>query len=106
MSDEILRPLLAESSSIFYQLQMASGSDINLQMSKQYRSVIRTSLNKLQEALTGHIEDPEREKQLETFITIFYSIEYLWHLIELLLIDKHSTVSVVPNLMEWVRFFL
>lgn len=108
LEDQILRPLIAEASSIFYTLQMATSefaSDINLQISKQYRSVIRACLNKLQDSLGEAINEPEVRK-LETHITIFYSIEYLWQLIELLLIDKHSTISVVPNLLDWVKRLL
>lgn len=70
-----------------------------LRTSRAYRSAIRATLNKLQEAAA----ESDQAGQYENFITIFYSIECLWHLCEFLLID-HSTVTVVPNLLEWVSF--
>lgn len=102
--NEIVRSLVAESSSIFYNLQVVKekSNDIYLQTSKVYRSAIRSTLNKLQEAIGDDETNQEDEvKKYENFITIFYSIECLWHLCEFLLIDR-STISTVPNLLEWV----
>ena len=103
LDDEILRSLVAESCNIFYNLQSlkSKSNDLFLQTSRVYRSAIRATLNKLQEAI---IDDSGENdiKTYESYITIFYSIECLWHLCEFLLIDR-STMSVVPNLLEWVR---
>ena len=104
LDDPIVRSLVTESSNIFYNLQTAKNktNDIYLRSSRAYRSAIRTTLNKLQEAASEDIVDQEDVRKYESFITIFYCIECLWHLCEFLLID-HSTLSVVPNLLEWVR---
>lgn len=104
LDDEIVRSLVAESSNIFHNLQVVkeSSNDVYFQTSKVYRSAIRSTLNKLQEVLGDEETDMEDIKKYENFVTIFYSIECLWHLCEFLLIDR-STISVVPNLLEWVK---
>lgn len=103
LDDEIVRSLVAEASNIFHNLQVVKEktNDIFLQASKIYRSSIRSTLNKLEEEAGDDETDPEDIKKYESYITIFYSIECLWHLCEFLLIDR-STNSVVPNLLEWV----
>lgn len=103
LDGSIVRSLVSESSSIFYNLQTAKdkSGDIFLKTSRAYRSAIRTTLNKLQEAALDDTASSEDVKKYENYITIFYSVECLWHLCEFLLID-HSTISVVPNLLEWV----
>jgi nuclear pore complex protein Nup85 len=99
----MVRSLVAESSSIFYNLQTFKdkSNDVFLQTSRIYRSAIRSTLNKLEEAALYDGADEEEVQKYESFITIFYSIECLWHLCEFLLIDR-STNSIVPNLLEWV----
>jgi nuclear pore complex protein Nup85 len=105
LDDSIVRSLVSESSNIFYNLQTAKdkSNDIFLRTSRAYRSAIRTTLNKLQEAIEDvDVTSLDDVRKYENFVTIFYSIECLWHLCEFLLID-HSTMSVVPNLLEWVN---
>ncbi|XP_070505263.1 nuclear pore complex protein Nup75 [Chironomus tepperi] len=104
LDDEILRSLVAESCNIFYNLQSlkTKSNDLFLQTSRVYRSAIRATLNKLQEAVIDDCDESDIKKY-ESYITIFYSIECLWHLCEFLLIDR-STMSVVPNLLEWTKF--
>lgn len=106
LDDEIVRGLVAETCNIFYNLQIAKekSNDVFLQTSRIYRSAIRSALNKLQEVVTEAGVSQNDVKKYENFITIFYSIECLWHLFEFLLIDR-STMSVVPNLLEWVIVF-
>lgn len=102
LDDPIVRSIVSESNTIFYSLQIAKDktNDFYLQTSRVYRSTIRSTLNKLQEACS-EAADPDDIRKYRNYITIFYSIECLWHLCEFLLIDN-STVSVVPNLLEWV----
>lgn len=102
LEDEILRSLVGESCNIFYNLQSIKNksNDLFLQTSRVYRSAIRSTLNKLQETIIDECDESDIKKY-ESYITIFYSIECLWHLCEFLLIDR-STLSVVPNLLEWV----
>jgi nuclear pore complex protein Nup85 len=103
LDDPIIKTLVSESNSIFYNLQKLKkrSNDCYLMSSRAYRSAIRTMLNKLQEK----IEDDEQMgldvSKYENFVTIFYSVECLWHLVEILLIDQVSS-SIVSGLIEWV----
>jgi nuclear pore complex protein Nup85 len=103
LDDPIVKTLISESNSIFYNLQKLKkrSNDCYLMTSRAYRSAIRTMLNKLQEK----IEDDEQlgldVAKYENFVTIFYSVECLWHLVEILLIDQVSP-SIVSGLIEWV----
>ena len=104
VDEPVVRSLIAESSNIFFNLQSKKpkSADTYLQTSKIYRSAIRSCLNKLQDVL-NQSTDIEDVKKYENYVTIFYSIECVWHLCEFLLIDKHSSICCVPNLLEWVR---
>lgn len=103
LDDSIVRSLVSESSIIFHNLQTTKikTNDIFLRTSRAYRSAVRMTLTKLKDAV-GEDEEPENVRKFENYSTIFYSIECLWHLCEFLLID-HSTLSIVPNLLEWVN---
>lgn len=100
--EPILRCLLAESNSVFQDLQqqLAAGESVDMiKISKTYRSIIRSNLQKLQKV----VED-DADHLCHNLITIFYSIECLWHLCEIFLIDSSQTNSTVPHLIDWVRF--
>lgn len=104
IDEPVIRSLIAESSNIFFNLQSKKpkSTEAFLQTSKTYRCAIRSCLNKLQEVL-NESTDIEDVKKYENYVTIFYSIECVWHLCEFLLIDKHSSVCCVPNLLAWVK---
>lgn len=109
--DPILRELLAEASVVFSNLQSLQPGNQKqtnkiqlLKISRSYRSIIRACLAKLQETESSNDESIAYRKKLENYITIFYSIECVWHLIEILLIDTTPTNFVVPSLLEWIRF--
>lgn len=104
LDDDSVRTLVAESNSIFYNLQnlRKKSSENYLSTSRAYRSAIRTMLNKLQEKIEDEMSAIDSKNYYEMLVTIFYSVECLWHLIEICLIDQTS-ISVVPGLLEWVR---
>ncbi|XP_058456461.1 nuclear pore complex protein Nup75 [Malaya genurostris] len=107
LDEPILRSLVTECSNVFLNLQLvknsASGASIDyLKISRSYRSAIRACLEKLQDLLTN-TKLPDSE-QYQNYVTIFYSVECIWHLIEILIIDTSSVNAVVPNLLDWVRF--
>lgn len=56
-----------------------------LKHSKQYRSILRACIESLQ-YISGKALSDKRES-LENFLTIFYQIECVWHLTEILYID-------------------
>ncbi|XP_017774587.1 PREDICTED: nuclear pore complex protein Nup85 [Nicrophorus vespilloides] len=104
----ILRRLVTESMGIFLNLQTVvenKPSDYKQhlqQFSVQYRSVIRASLENLRDEVlraTG-----EERETLQNFITIFYSVECIWHLCEILYIENIPGHVVIKHLLEWVRF--
>jgi len=57
-----------------------------LKHSKQYRSILRACVENLQEILP---KEPLSEEKtiLENFLTIFYQVECIWHLTEILYVD-------------------
>lgn len=52
--------------------------------SKQYRSILRACVESLQDAAENKSDDREL---YENFLTIFYNVECVWHLTEILYID-------------------
>ncbi|XP_055531469.1 nuclear pore complex protein Nup75 [Wyeomyia smithii] len=107
LDEPILRSLVSECSNVFLNLQLVKNStpaaSIDyLKISRSYRSAIRACLEKLQDLLTTtKLRDPE---QYQNYVTIFYSVECIWHLVEILIIDASSVNAVVANLLDWVRF--
>lgn len=101
--EPILRGLLAESNSIFQEMQQQSkvvgARPDYLRISQTYRSVIRSCLQKLQRC-----NENNANQLYDDYITIFYSIECLWHLCEIFLIDSAPNSIAVPHLNEWIRF--
>ncbi|XP_037807041.1 nuclear pore complex protein Nup75 [Lucilia sericata] len=106
--DPILRSLIAEANSTFVALQSLKkkGSKADYtKISRTYRSIIRACLEKLQDAAgNAELEMPEKYEKYQHFISIFYSIECIWHLSEILFLDQTASNVIVPQLLEWVRF--
>lgn len=105
----VLRSLLAEANNIFHDLQDRAKAGLSqseyLKISQSYRCIIRECLQKLQrEAELDNETKTDSETQYEDYITVFYSIECIWHLCEIFLINTTSSNLVIPQLMEWVRF--
>lgn len=106
----ILRKLVNESNGTFISLQKAAETAKNsdsqvelLKLSRQYRSIIRVCIESLQDASNKATDGIEKNNYLSQ-ITIFYSVECIWHLCEILFIDNIPGDVVLPFLMEWVRF--
>lgn len=106
--DPILRSLIAEANSTFVAVQSLKKKGTKAdytKISRTYRSIIRACLEKLQDAAgNAEIEMPEKYEMYQHFITIFYSIECIWHLSEILFLEQTSSNVIVPQLLEWVRF--
>lgn len=105
-SDPILRSLIAESNSVFLNIQQAAKQQSvkpdYLKFSRTYRSIVRACLKNLQDEINSSSDVDTTE--YENYITIFYSVECVWHLCEILLIDPAPMNVVVPHLLDWVRF--
>lgn len=88
----VLRKLVNESNGTFLNLQAAvlsksfNPQDDLLNFSRQYRSIIRACLENLQEDILKAKTNDERD-DVQNLITIFYSVECIWHLCEILFIN-------------------
>lgn len=105
----VLRALLSEASNIFVELQQAvENSEIkpNFQkVSVTYRSTIRACLENLQQLVQQQDStNIEQQDKYQSFMTILYSIECIWHLCEKLFLNKTNEGLVLQQLLEWVRF--
>lgn len=104
----IFRKFVNESNRSFLDLQniigekTANKNNELLRISRQYRSVVRACLEDLH-ADISKAEQAERET-LQDYITIFYSVECIWHLCEILFIASIPGNVVLPFLLEWIRF--
>lgn len=78
-------------------LQKKGSKQEYVKLSRTYRSIIRACLEKLQEAVST-------SEEYQSFITILYTIECIWHLSEILFIDPTPSNIVTPQLLEWTRF--
>lgn len=100
-NEPILRGFLAETNSIFQEVQAQSRMNAPqkeyLKKSHAYRSVLRSCLEKLQ-------NEVDTDPIYEDYTTIFYSVECIWHLCEIFLIDPSPSKNPVPHLIEWIRF--
>lgn len=104
----ILRKLVNESNGVFSAVQaLIKDKEVDqktelFKSSIQYRSIIRACLENLQEEIIKS-DDFEKE-ELQSFVTIFYSIECIWHLCEILFVNSIPGNLVLPQLLEWIRF--
>lgn len=101
-----LRKLVNESNGVFLSIQKIKqcSGDVKpelLKHSKQYRSILRACIESLQD-ICGKSAD--KKESLENFLTIFYQIECVWHLTEILYIDVVPGDVVLPQLLEWIKF--
>ncbi|XP_031849160.1 nuclear pore complex protein Nup75 [Nomia melanderi] len=102
-----LRKLVNESNGVFLSIRKIklSSGDVRpelLKHSKQYRSILRACIESLQDICGKSLSD--KRESLENFLTIFYQIECVWHLTEILYIDVVPGDVVLPQLLEWIKF--
>ncbi|XP_054258211.1 nuclear pore complex protein Nup85 [Macrosteles quadrilineatus] len=101
--DPIIRKLVNEANGTFIAGQkVISGSGAKqeaLKLSRQYRSVIRACIEDLQKVSKKSINDFYKE-----YLAIFYNIELIWHLTEIMFVNALPGDIVLPHLQEWIRF--
>ncbi|XP_058805401.1 nuclear pore complex protein Nup85 [Phymastichus coffea] len=104
-----LRKLVNESNGVFLSVQKIRCSPTAndsrpemLKYSKQYRSILRACVEELQDL--AEKSTPEKKTMYENFQTIFYNVECVWHLTEILYVDVIPGDVVLPQLLDWVRF--
>ncbi|CAG9820063.1 unnamed protein product [Phaedon cochleariae] len=105
----ILRKLVNESHGVFLAVQtLMTSKTVNqrielFKLSRQYRSIIRACLENLQDEIMKSGDGVEKE-ELQNYITVFYSIECIWHLCEILFVEVMPGNLVLTQLLEWIRF--
>lgn len=106
--EPILRKLINEANGTFLSVQELMASNLPdykaelLKLSRQYRSIIRACLENLQDEAV--CDKTNYKEELQNYITIFYSVECIWHLCEILFVENIPGGVVLPHLLEWVRF--
>lgn len=106
--EPILRKLVNEANGTFLSVQELISnnvldSKVELQkLSCQYRSIIRACLENLQDEAMR--DKTNYKEELQNYITIFYSVECVWHLCEILFVENIPGGVVLPHLLEWIRF--
>ncbi|KAF5289717.1 hypothetical protein FQA39_LY03634 [Lamprigera yunnana] len=106
--EPILRKLVNEANGTFLSVQELMISNVPhfkeelLKLSRQYRSIIRACLENLQDE--ANREKSQYKEELQNYITIFYSVECVWHLCEILFVDNIPGGIVLSHLLEWIRF--
>lgn len=101
--DPVIRKLVNESNGTFLAGQkitpLAGPRQETLKLSRQYRSIVRACIENLQD-----IVKTSESEQYQQYIAIFYNIEFIWHLCEILYVDIVLGDTVLPQLVEWIRF--
>ncbi|KAF5288343.1 hypothetical protein FQR65_LT12078 [Abscondita terminalis] len=106
--EPILRKLVNEANGTFLSLQEVILNKVLdskvelLKLSCQYRSIIRACLENLQDEVVR--DKTNYKEELQNYITIFYSVECIWHICEILFVDNIPGDVVIPHLLEWIRF--
>uniref|UniRef100_A0A182LWP5 Nuclear pore complex protein Nup85 n=1 Tax=Anopheles culicifacies TaxID=139723 RepID=A0A182LWP5_9DIPT len=107
-----IRSMLTEGSQVFYKLQRlrygvaetpAKPIDY-VKLSQQYRTIVRKALQTMNNQVSELSDDDPSLEMYRNLISLFYSIECTWHLLEFLVIDSNSSGAIVSSLLEWIRF--
>lgn len=101
--DPVIRKLVNESNGTFLAGQKITPHtgprQETLKLSRQYRSIVRACIENLQD-----IVKTSASEQYQQYIAIFYNIEFIWHLCEIMYVDVVLGDTVLPQLVEWIRF--
>uniref|UniRef100_A0A1B6DZI9 Nuclear pore complex protein Nup85 n=2 Tax=Clastoptera arizonana TaxID=38151 RepID=A0A1B6DZI9_9HEMI len=101
--DPIVRKLVNDSNGTFLAGQKLSPSlearAELLKLCRHYRSIVYACIENLQQVA----KQPNQE-DYKKYVTIFYDIELVWHLAEILYINAVRGDAVLPQLLEWIRF--
>ncbi|XP_075231494.1 nuclear pore complex protein Nup85-like isoform X2 [Lycorma delicatula] len=101
--EPVIRKLVNEACGTFLSGQKLTPSKTSrpetLKLSRQYRSILRACIENLQ--MTDELLTTDKKQD---YIAIFYNIELIWHLCEILYVDAVPGNVVLPYLLEWIRF--
>lgn len=90
--DPVIRKLVNESNGTFLAIQKlkTSTSDTRTELvkcSKQYRSILRACVENIQDSIESSTSESTKTKY-QNYLRIFYTIECVWHLTEILYVDN------------------
>uniref|UniRef100_A0A8C9KWW7 Nuclear pore complex protein Nup85 n=1 Tax=Serinus canaria TaxID=9135 RepID=A0A8C9KWW7_SERCA len=104
-----LRKLFNESHGIFMGLQRSeeelagkSRKAQLVQVSKNYRSVIRACMEDMHQAAVS-TRDPALQGQYSTQVSILSAMELIWNLCEILFVEAATAGPLLLRLLDWVR---
>uniref|UniRef100_A0A8B9Q0D3 Nuclear pore complex protein Nup85 n=1 Tax=Apteryx owenii TaxID=8824 RepID=A0A8B9Q0D3_APTOW len=106
---QTLRKLFNESHGIFIGLQRSeeefagkSRKTQLVQVSKNYRSVIRACMEDMHQAAVS-ARDPALHSQYSTQVSILSAMELIWNLCEILFVEAAVAGPLLLRLLDWVR---
>uniref|UniRef100_A0A182JNV6 Nuclear pore complex protein Nup85 n=1 Tax=Anopheles christyi TaxID=43041 RepID=A0A182JNV6_9DIPT len=110
--DATIRPMITEGCRVFYGLQRLRYGLVEgpskpidyVKISQKYRTILRKSLERMNMRVRELSENDPSLDAYRNLISLFYSIECTWHLLEFLVIDSNSSGAIVSSLLEWIRF--
>ncbi|RZF47952.1 hypothetical protein LSTR_LSTR008756 [Laodelphax striatellus] len=107
--EPVIRKLVNESNGTFLAVQKltpsTSARSETLALSRQYRSIVRACIENLQiSELDKNTTYKLTPQQRQHYVAIFYNIEFIWHLCEILFVDSVPGAVVLPHLLDWIRF--
>uniref|UniRef100_A0A8B9SVX1 Nuclear pore complex protein Nup85 n=1 Tax=Anas platyrhynchos TaxID=8839 RepID=A0A8B9SVX1_ANAPL len=106
---QTLRKLFNESHGIFLGLQRCeeelagkSRKAQLVQVSKNYRSVIRACMEDMHRAAAA-TRDPALHSQYSTQVSILSAMELIWNLCEILFVEAAAAGPLLLRLLDWIR---
>ncbi|XP_052901711.1 nuclear pore complex protein Nup75 [Anopheles moucheti] len=107
-----IRSMITEGSRVFYRLQRLRYGVVEspakpidyVKISQKYRTILRNALQTMNRQISELSDDDPSQEMYRNLISLFYSIECTWHLLEFLVIDSNSSGAIVSSLLEWIRF--
>ncbi|NXT54824.1 NUP85 protein, partial [Pluvianellus socialis] len=106
---QTLRKLFNESHGIFIGLQRSeeelagkSRKAQLVQVSKNYRSVIRACMEDMHQAAIS-TREPALQSQYSTQVSILSAMELIWNLCEILFVEAAAAGPLLLRLLDWVR---
>lgn len=100
--NNFVRKLVNESMGTFSAVQSNSDKQTDLlSLSHQYRCIINACIDDLNQAADSVNDDSSKE--LQEMSEIFYKVELIWNLCEIIYLEKSSIIAPLPHLLEWIR---
>ena len=105
MYNNNVRKLVNESMNTFSSVQSKCQNDNHtadlLPLSHQYRCIINACIDDLNQAADTVNDNSSQE--LQEMSEIFYKVELIWNLCEIVYLEKSSSNAPLPHLLEWIR---